>query len=889
MTNKLIPCFVPLHYDSHDDNNVSQDEPNEFLPPHPAVHGVELLSQAFSWIDAFGPILEEIESTCKGVSIQFFLMSLFSGGGGDFHVGNAATIHEVLIGVKKRHEMVRQFTSSLEGEICQWWPIQDRMNRFGASSVHFEEEIIIGYDENGDGEGNDTTMNDDNSSFKFDAKNLMRLSAVVERCILARVITCLHLYRNDPTSAMNFVLRYTLATAPAMKFEQYPKLPPVQSVCLMEAMLMTRLFPTGRTLLDYFLEQDAPITTTGDSVTLFKCVWIAISTTADIFKNRTHHEDPRISEIGRVHVAAYQRLKGKMEVSCKPRVDATVLSIAGSMKSIEGLVESSLMGLQMTKLAKKSNSKHVWTAAIKWILPLLWTLEGGGDNLRTVFMDSIERFVTSQSECDLLIVVACAKAIRELEIRSIDNYGETVASPLTTHTSTISCSLMKHLVDSVASLKSYEWSVLSILLSICNELSDGESGLQLMQLWYENNRNCVADKDIYFPSMPMVRVINLQRRQDRMASFMSEAMSHRLLVMRGVILPKYWHEKDFQISNLSSLIGTYAIDGSQGSPAEVERKLMNLLESTEKDNPEQAVLPLETIVARQWCPNELRIFDRLASKDDSFMVSLSPSEKACALSHISTWKGIISSISAGASLPSVEGWTRVGFARGEPLHTTTGSNSNIGVSFPPTPVAMVLEDDAILVDRFMDRLDEILQELPRDFHYCALGYGKPKEAPLVDIPGCKHVKIPTMTWYLTGYLLSAAGARYLLDHLPVVGPVDAWMGRKMIMASNWENDYGHRVGVGMRAAPDRELRSSTLTKKELQTCLRFRAFCANIPLCHQKVRTEIATGAGVNAPGSTSKQGQHWRHRDQWRHRDTDIVYSGNISQDKPRRGGNGD
>ena len=36
----------------------------------------------------------------------------------------------------------------------------------------------------------------------------------------------------------------------------------------------------------------------------------------------------------------------------------------------------------------------------------------------------------------------------------------------------------------------------------------------------------------------------------------------------------------------------------------------------------------------------------------------------------------------------------------------------------PAPVCVILEDDAILVDRFADRLSSLLEELPRDIHFC---------------------------------------------------------------------------------------------------------------------------------------------------------------------------
>ena len=44
---------------------------------------------------------------------------------------------------------------------------------------------------------------------------------------------------------------------------------------------------------------------------------------------------------------------------------------------------------------------------------------------------------------------------------------------------------------------------------------------------------------------------------------------------------------------------------------------------------------------------------------------------------------------------------------------------------PPAPVCIILEDDAILVDRFVDRLESLLEEMPHDFHFCLLGYSRP--------------------------------------------------------------------------------------------------------------------------------------------------------------------
>lgn len=104
-----------------------------------------------------------------------------------------------------------------------------------------------------------------------------------------------------------------------------------------------------------------------------------------------------------------------------------------------------------------------------------------------------------------------------------------------------------------------------------------------------------------------------------------------------------------------------------------------------------------------------------------------------------------------------------GFAQGPAL-----LHSNQGMD--PVPVCVILEDDAVLVDRFAERLASLLEELPRDFHFCSLGYSRPKAAPMVEYS--THLGIPSCLWYLTGYILSLDGARHLIKGIPVTGPVD---------------------------------------------------------------------------------------------------------------------
>jgi hypothetical protein len=266
-------------------------------------------------------------------------------------------------------------------------------------------------------------------------------------------------------------------------------------------------------------------------------------------------------------------------------------------------------------------------------------------------------------------------------------------------------------------------------------------------------------------------------------------------------------------------------------------------------------------VQPNWRPNDLKPFDVDAPSNDSLIVRVSPSERACALSHILSWKGVLRSLQSATTDSSLDThllrlYKISGYAQGPAL-------LNENHSMPPTPVCVILEDDAILVDRFTDRLlDEILRELPRDFHFCSLGYSRPKSAPIV--PYSDHIGIPSMLWYLTGYCISAAGAQYLLDALPVVGPVDSWIGLKM--TSNWDNTFGVRLGVGSHA---KSLHHPLPSVHDLGQILQFRAYCARRPLCQQKVRISTTALTAGTIVASTQSG------RRQWRQRDTDIEYSG--------------
>jgi hypothetical protein len=185
-----------------------------------------------------------------------------------------------------------------------------------------------------------------------------------------------------------------------------------------------------------------------------------------------------------------------------------------------------------------------------------------------------------------------------------------------------------------------------------------------------------------------------------------------------------------------------------------------------------------------------------------------------------------------------------GYARGPPLREG-------GRQSAPAAVCLILEDDANVVEEFSAALENLLDELPRDFHYCALGYGRPKSAPI--IPFTATLGIPTHLFYATGYLISAAGLKRLQENLPVRGPIDAWLGHRQ--TRNFENVVGQRLGVGSHG------RGGNVSRTKLQEIMDWEPYCATPPLCQQAIRVHDTTSGA----------------RRNWQKKDSDVVYSGHT------------
>lgn len=425
------------------------------------------------------------------------------------------------------------------------------------------------------------------------------------------------------------------------------------------------------------------------------------------------------------------------------------------------------------------------------------------------------------------------------------------------------------------------------------------------------NFSNIMDMSQWYPS---IRVINLRQRADRWRDLVIQAQHHQLLAVKGCVSMRVKDEDSTYnsvrpLSEKYHYFGRFAYDGknlfedlfSDGEGISND-SMNNGYRIMEEEDP----LEKTKLVQIQWDPNVLSKFDKNTrrrmetiseSESDSIsrsqkvlMKNMTQSERACALSHISCWIGIERSLSsfdfernhkhpeASPLMKETSLFHISGYARGKPLSLLSLNKNSESSSQHGTPVCVVLEDDAILCDSFAFRLqNEILAELPSDFHFCSLGYSRPRTAPMLKYS--KHLGIPTCLWYLTGYILSLEGARYLLglergtnneedelddkkkttkrDPQPnVVGPIDSWLGLKMC-SDNWENYFGYSLGIG------REHFQRKLPKEQdLKNILKFKCFAALTPLCEQIV-------GGPGAKDDANSQ-QHWRY-----FRDSDIEYSG--------------
>mmetsp|Transcript_12902 Transcript_12902/g.30499 ORF Transcript_12902/g.30499 Transcript_12902/m.30499 type:complete len:1175 (-) Transcript_12902:33-3557(-) len=769
------------------------------------------------------------------------------------HSADDAELAQILQrGFRNRCHISECMLSSLDKEIMKTWALDDRASNLCDSTLHFHPADV------------DCT----DAINKYSPKSYNRLVNLEERIAHARIGAVLHFRRGEFQKASEIVVGYVMSTAPSIEAEDYPKLQPAMSMCVLEALLSPEYYlPASSdcvgssTAGGWFEEAMAGLF--GKEPVLLQSLAFAVMVSKNIWNERSHCSDARIRDVALIELAAYERIRRKVDgnwINALENTNGEEMSKVGErlLRTVTTLANSSPEGTAKTK------PRAALIISCKVILLTI----SDGKNIAD-FINSIAAELSDNSRqlparflLSAYCVVHKSIATRKWETLKANSHGgrHTAAAYLVKESS--SSPVLDELLG--ARFNRDDHLLIYQLIECFMLLGDGTNLKRLakkmlssiVQSQFSNGRRDEAECQtmkliLNAASLPTVRVINLERRPDRALNFFAGAIREELVVMKG---PRMLQRRSIEPSRQpfsphdQEEHGFFAFDG-QCSREELESQLDKRLLGKGR---------LSDFVVTKWRPSELKAFDRNA-RDDFAEVHSSMTERACALSHISSWMGVESSLTlkdGGHRRHEYDAnWYEQnllqmfeisGFASGPAL---LNENANM----EPAPVCVILEDDAVLVDRFAERLSALLEELPRDFHFCSLGYSRPKTAPMVEFSS--QLGLPTCIWYLTGYVLSLGGARHLLQGLPVKGPVDSWMALKI--CANWENKFGDRIGVGKEHV--RTHKAPLPPRKDLVKILKFRAFAALTPLCAQKVDSSIE---------STTTRGG-------WRNKDTDITFSG--------------
>jgi len=123
--------------------------------------------------------------------------------------------------------------------------------------------------------------------------------------------------------------------------------------------------------------------------------------------------------------------------------------------------------------------------------------------------------------------------------------------------------------------------------------------------------------------------------------------------------------------------------------------------------------------------------------NDKFMIQCSNAETAIAIGHIQMWKDFLAS---------------------------------------DAETALFLEDDVYFAYDFEKKVTSIFEnELPGNWDILYLS-ALPNYHGFIWDPYSENViKLYSGVWWMSGYCLTRKAAQYLLDNLPIVGPIDVWI------------------------------------------------------------------------------------------------------------------
>ena len=832
---------------SHDDCDMTNEKrvsASECALQHPASIGLEYLIDVLTIMSVY----------CHDSFDDHDWNLLFEGQCSEMSEENMTILK---IGFRNRSLLVKRVLSSLRVEITRTWASIERASNFESTSMHFYPT------ENVTNQEQESCSDPDG---EHSAKNYSRLVNLEERIAYGRIASLLYRRLGDFQKATELVLGYIISSAPSLGIDHYhPKIPPVLSMCVLESLLSPEAYDpisvksNGKgdewlcQFIQFIFSNTCSSSCEESQSLLLKVVAFATHSAAKIWEERCTSSDKRIRDIALIEVAAYKRLLrlsncAWLRIASEDEEEISTIGhqILSALTPNKKISHFSIEKLSRTEVGLSCIVSLITTSKADDIIMLC----------ENILADERCKLLWLLPACCFAYVTIVSRMWESIKLVSPTGRSTAAAAEAILNVKNELMRIITGAVDIVLGTKETNVENIDAIIH-CYQLIGDAVGLQLfakrvlstveeVKEGSSTTRRSIVSTLLYAAENVTVRVINLQRRPDRLLDFYGRTVNNeRILVMKGVAKLLNQKQKATEFSSTKDEDGgggKFAFDG-KNDVACLKAQIAKMSEGG---------CALSDFVKEEWVPMELAAFDTNAGSDFK-EARTTTSEKACALSHIATWFGVLSSINMGLSNVSndekkaVRLITISGFARGPPM-----LNQNEDMN--PSPVCVVLEDDAILCDRFVERLDALLDQLPRDFHFCHLGYSRPRLAPIVEYSS--ELGIPTCLWYLTGYILSAAGAQHLISSLPVIGPVDNWIAIKL--RDNWANRYGEQIGVGKHTKA-----KYTPSPKDLSRIMKFRAFAANVPLCSQK-QVAASTRAAREAGGN-------WRSG-----KDSDIKYSGN-------------
>ncbi|KAL7541418.1 hypothetical protein ACHAXR_010913 [Thalassiosira sp. AJA248-18] len=647
------------------------DGATTIMPQHPASIGLKHLINILSIMDTY--CSDGIEDDDWNAIFACDGNRYGQTDGGNEQIQNE-DMASLQIGMRNRCRLAERVVSSLDVEITRVWALTDRATNLATTSIHFHPADVIDMDDP-ENANIQTTM--------YGEKSYNRLATLEETISHARIATLLHRGRGNLQKAAELVVGYIISSAPSLGAEPYPKLPPVLSFCVLEALLSPehyvprkvenlegedQLSAVGQGWFQEYIRHmfNSPSRADETVMHLLKTLAYPVHVAASIWRERSLCADDRVRDVALIELAAYERIQSFGTWLTNPTVEMM------NFDHITKLGVEILSSATSILLPKNDGNagKMRMVSGISCIISLL-TL---GDVDRIIQLcDKILLGVKSGRgrtlECSLFLLPACCSAYSSIKSRKWESMklgnvsGRHTAAAFTVQDN------FSHLLDTVTQhMSTDDWLKIDIISQCCVLLGDGRRLQRLVITVLPDMTHAVLTKEnsimtktqralisrtmaslIDAGETPTVRVINLKRRPDRALDFMECAVhKEQLIVVNGpsklrrksIIAARKNAKTSFIGANGDmECHGDFAFDG-QCSRDELENQLVQRLDGKGT---------LSDFVKAKWRPSELKAFDRDA-REDFELVNTSMTEKACTLSHIASWMGVESTLSEISSI-----------------------------------------------------------------------------------------------------------------------------------------------------------------------------------------------------------------------------------------------